>query len=432
MRAYAPLAALICAAATPCPAFAQDSGEAFAVHGQGTLVVQGVGGFASPYAAENSLRPDQVKETVDLTLFLGARLWRGAEVWVNPELDQGFGLSNTLGVAGFPSAEAYKVGKKAPYLKFQRAFVRQTIALGGAAVAVEGAANQLRGATTANRVVITAGKFGVGDVFDTNAYAHDPRGDFLNWSLVDTGSYDYAANAWGYSYGVAAEWYQGAWTGRAGLLNLSVVPNGVELETGLRQNAIALELEHRHVIAGRAGAVRVTGFRNRGLFGRFDEALAAGGVPDLGPTRRMRSRYGVAVNAEQAVSDTLGVFLRAGSTDGAIEPYDFTDIDRSLALGASLKGKAWGRAQDTLAVAGVINAISAVHQRYLAAGGIGVLVGDGALPHPGDEQIIEAYYAYRPRSWATLTVDFQHVARPGYNRDRGPANIGGVRVHFGF
>jgi high affinity Mn2+ porin len=170
--------------------------QTYAVHGQATLVVQGVKGFASPYTGDNSLHPHDTEETVDATLYLGVRPWKGAELWVNPEIDQGFGLSNTLGAGGFPSAEAYKVGKDNPYFKLQRVFLRQTIALGGKAVTLDAAANQLRTTTTANRIVITAGKMGVGDVFDTNAYAHDPRGDFLNWSLVDTGSFDYAANAW--------------------------------------------------------------------------------------------------------------------------------------------------------------------------------------------------------------------------------------------
>ncbi|WDF74043.1 carbohydrate porin [Novosphingobium sp. KACC 22771] len=423
------------------PAFADDApreqtlaprDQSFAIHGQYTGVVQGVGGFASPYAGENSLDPHQVKVTNDATLYLGLRLWKGAEIWVNPEVDQGFGLSNTLGAGGFPSAEAYKVGKMAPYFKLQRAFVRQTIALGGDAVALAPGINQLRATATANRIVITAGKMGVGDIFDTNTYAHDPRGDFLNWSLVDTGSFDYAANAWGYTYGIAAEWYQGPWTLRAGLYNLSKVPNGIELAADFSQNAVIVEGERRYRIAGRAGALRVTGFRNRGLFARFDEALAKGAPLDLAPVRRRQDRFGLALNAEQEVTSALGLFLRAGTSDGAIETYDFTDIDRSLAFGGALKGKAWGRPQDTLAVAGVINGISDAHQRWLAAGGMGVLVGDGALPHPGDERIIEAYYAFRPVGWAALTLDYQHIANPGYNRDRGPANIFGLRVHAGF
>ncbi|NMN89236.1 MULTISPECIES: carbohydrate porin [unclassified Novosphingobium] len=422
------------------PAFAgtpdQASDQAAAIHGQYTLVAQGVGSFASPYMGDNSLAPRQVKATNDVTLYLGARPWQGAEIWVNPEIDQGFGLSNTLGAGGFPSAEAYKVGQFSPYFKLQRAFLRQTIALGGSALALDAGINQLRGVTTANRVVITAGKMGVGDVFDTNRYAHDPRGDFLNWSLVDTGSFDYAANAWGYTYGVAAEWYQGPWTLRAGLYNLSKVPNGIALESDFRQNAIIVEGERRFSLGGHPGAVRVTAFRNRGLFARFDDALAlaraTGQAPDLAPVRTMRDRLGIAMNAEQEITANLGLFLRAGYSDGTIETYDFTDIDRTVALGAALQGKAWGRPQDTVALAGVVNGISSAHQRWLAAGGLGVLVGDGALPDPGNEQIVEAYYAFRPVGWGSLTFDYQHIANPGYNRDRGPANVFALRVHAGF
>jgi high affinity Mn2+ porin len=234
-----------------------------------------------------------------------------------------------------------------PYFKLQRAFVRQTIALGGDALKLDAGINQLRATTTANRLVITAGKMGVGDIFDTNRFAHDPRGDFLNWSLVDTGSFDYAANAWGYTYGIAAEWYQGPWTLRVGLYNLSKVPNGIELESNFSQNAVMVEGERRFRIAGHDGTVRVTGFRNRGQFARFDDALvlarSTGLAPDLVTVRRKQDRFGIALNAEQDVTDTLGVFLRAGTSDGAIETYDFTDIDRSLAFGGALKGKAWGR-----------------------------------------------------------------------------------------
>ena len=412
------------------------SDQSYAIHGQITTVVQGVGGFASPYAADNSLTPNQMKSTSDVTLYLGVRPWQGAEIWVNPETDQGFGLSNTLGAGGFPSAEAYKVGKMSPYFKLQRAILRQTIALGGDGVKLDAGPNQLRAITTTNRIVITAGKMGVGDVFDTNRFAHDPRADFLNWSLVDTGSLDYAANAWGYTYGIAAEWYQGPWTLRAGLYNLSKIPNGIELESNFSQNAVIVEGERRWHIGGRDGALRITGFRNRGLFARFDDALAlahaTGNAPDLAPVRRKQDRFGIALNAEQDLTANFGLFIRAGTTHGSIETYDFTDIDRSFAMGGALKGAGWGRRQDTLGFAAVMNGISAAHERWLAAGGLGVLVGDGALPHPGSEQIIEAYYAFRPVLWATIALDCQHIANPGYNRDRGPAEIFGARFHASF
>jgi len=407
-----------------------------AVHGQATAVLQGTPGFASPYSGDNSLTPHQRKETLDATLYVGVKPWAGGELWVNPEVDQGFGLSNTLGVAGFPSAEAYKVGKKHPYTRLQRLFFRQTIGLGGEETPVEGAQNQFAGKAAANRIVLTVGKFGVGDVFDTNKYAHDPRGDFLNWAIVDTGSFDYAADAWGYSTGVAGELYAGAWTVRAGLFNLSKIPNGETLERGFGQYQLVGELEHRHRIAGRDGAVRVTLFHNRGQFGRFDDALAFAALvrtkPDTGDVRRRLSRDGIALNIEQALTDGIGLFVRAGLVDGAVETYDFTDVDRTLAAGLAIDGKGWGRDGDTIGIAGLVNGISEARKRYLAAGGLGVLVGDGQLAHPGEEEIGELYYQLKLGKPFAISLDYQIVGHPGYNRDRGPASVFGIRLHGQF
>ncbi|MBN8809373.1 MAG: carbohydrate porin [Sphingomonas sp.] len=422
------------------PALADDDKAALpdwlAVHGQATVTVQGTPGFPSPYAGPNSLTPDQVKETVDVTLFVGVQPWKGGEFWINPEVDQGFGLSNTLGVAGFVSAEAYKVGRRVPYTRLQRLFFRQTIDLGGGDAKVEGQANQFAGSRTADRLVVTIGKFGVGDVFDTNRYAHDPRGDFLNWAIVDAGTFDYAADAWGYSSGAAIEWYRGPWALRVGAFNLSTVPNGEKLEQGFGQYQLNAEVEHRHTLGGRDGAVRVTLFRNRGRFGRFDDALtlaaATGATPDTAPVRVRHSRLGVSINVEQAVSDDVGVFARAGLADGAIEPYDFTDIDRTVSAGVAIAGGGWGRKQDTIGLAAVVNGIGREHQYYLAAGGIGVLVGDGQLPHPGAEAIAEAYYQWQVAKPVAVSLDYQFVANPGYNRDRGPVHVLGIRMHGQF
>jgi len=418
------------------PAAAQQAPDWLAIHGQATFVLQGTPGFASPYAGPNSLTPHQRKETADLTLYLGVRPWAGGELWINPEIDQGFGLSNTLGAAGFPSAEAYKVGKKHPYARLQRLFFRQTIGLGGGDEKTDADLNQFAGTHKTDRLVLTVGKFGVGDVFDTNRYAHDPRRDFLNWSLVDAGSFDYAADAWGYSTGIAAEYYRGAWTLRIGAFNLSKIPNGEVLERSFGQYQLDGEIEHRHRIAGRDGAIRLTVFRNRGQFGRFDDALtlaaAQGGAPDTGLVRTRRPRIGASVNIEQAITDTIGLFARAGMVDGDIEPYDFTDIDRTAQVGLAFDGKGWGRAGDTIGVAAAVNGISHEHQRYLAAGGIGVLVGDGMLPHPGSETIAEAYYQWKPIAPIAIAADYQHVGNPGYNRDRGPANVFALRLHGQF
>ena len=409
----------------------------FAVHAQSTFEDQGTLAFKSPYRGPYSLDPAaRGRETFDATLFVGARLWRGAQAWITPEIDQGFGLSDTLGLGGFSSGEAYKVGKAAPYLRLQRAFLRQTIDLGGESQAVDADSMHLRGRQSANRLVITAGKFSVTDIFDTNDYAHDPRGDFMNWSLIDTGSFDYAADAWGYTTGGAIEWYQGRWTARAGVFNLSVIPNNEVLEKSFSQFQMLGELEERHTFRGRRGTVKITGFISRGRMAKFDDAvdlgLLTGKTPSVADVRHYRSRAGVSVNLQQQITDTLGVFARAGVSDGRFETYEFADIDRTVSAGLSLKGAAWGRKADTIGFAGVMNGISDAHKRYLAAGGLGVLIGDGQLPHPGPEDILETYYNFAPVGPAQITLDYQFVNNPAYNRDRGPVSIVSARAHVRF
>jgi high affinity Mn2+ porin len=407
----------------------------FAVHGQSTLLEQYAFPFRNPYVGQNSLYPNQGRETWDATAYLGMRLWQGAELWVNPEIDQGFGLSSTVGVAGFPSGEAYKVGAPVPYLRMQRMFVRQTINLGGDTEKVEAGANQFSGSQTADRLVITVGKFGVVDVFDTNKYAHDPRNDFMNWTIADTGTFDYAADAWAYTYGAAVEWYQGSWTVRGGIFDLSNTPNATNLDSSFNQFQWDGEIEHRYELWGRPGKIAVTGFLTRGRMGSFTDAIAlaavTGGPADIAAVRRYNSRGGLSLNLEQQITDELGVFARAGIANGNIEPYEFTDVDRTVAAGLALSGKQWGRPDDTFGLAGVVNGITSVHQAFLNAGGLGILVGDGMLPHPGLEHIVEAYYQL-PVSYFKLTLDYQLIVNPAYNTDRGPVSVVGARMHAQF
>jgi high affinity Mn2+ porin len=414
------------------PALQTDN---FAIHAQTTFLQQYAAPFHAPYAGPNSLVSNQGRETWDATAFLGMRLWSGAELWVNPEIDQGFGLSGTFGVAGFPSGEAYKVGASVPYARVPRAFIRQTIDLGGDSQKVDAAANQFSDTQTANRLVITIGKFSMTDVFDNNKYAHDPRNDFMNWSIIDTGTMDYAADAWAYSYGAAAEWYQGDWTVRGGLFDLSSAPNATTLDPTFGQFQWDGEIEHRHELWGQPGKIAVTGFLTRGRMGSFADAIAlsqaTGNPADITAVRRYNSRGGISLNLEQQITEVLGVFARAGFANGNLEPYEFADIDRTVAAGLSLSGKQWGRPDDTVGLAGVVNGITAVHQQFLNAGGLGILVGDGQLPHPGLEQIIEAYYAL-PISYFKLTLDYQFIVNPAYNEDRGPVSILGARLHAQF
>jgi high affinity Mn2+ porin len=404
----------------------------FALHAQATYVNQYDPPFNAPYSGRNSLAANIGRETADFTLYAGVRLWEGAEAWVNPEIDQGFGLSGSVGAAGFPSGEAYKVGADYPYTRLHRAFLRQTIDLGGDVQKVDSGFNQFSGSQTSDRLVFTIGKFGVVDVFDTNRYAHDPRGDFMNWSIVDTGTFDYAADAWGYSVGAAAEWYQGPWTFRGGLFDLSIAPNQTALDPTFGQFQWVGEIERRYVLWDQPGKLAITGFLTRGRMGSFQDAiqLAAltGGPADIAAVRQYQSRGGISMNLEQQLMPNVGFFARAGIADGNKEPYEFTDIDRTVAAGLSISGKLWGRDDDTFGIAGVVNGITSVHQAFLNAGGLGILVGDGQLPHPGNESILETYYSF-PVFASRVTLDYQLIVNPAYNRDRGPVSVLGVRLH---
>jgi high affinity Mn2+ porin len=433
------MAALAIPAAFAAPAFAapgDDVSENFAVHGQFTYTEQDTGGFDAPYRGDNSLTPRTGAETVDATLYLGARLWSGSEIWASPEIDQGFGLDDTLGVAGFPSGEAYKIGRNQPYFRLQRLFVRQTLDLDGRREPVDSGQLQLGGARSPDRLVLTVGKIAVVDIFDNTQYAHDSKNDFLNWAALDAGTFDYAADAWGYTVGAALEWYRGPWAVRFGLFDLSDIPNSPHLEPAFHEFQYDFEVERSYALGDRPGKLRVAAFDSRGRMGLLGEAVAlaqsTGSPADVAFVRSYRSRLGAYLDLEQQLCDGLGLFMRSGKDQGNVESYEFTDIDRTLSAGLSLQGTRWNRAGDTLGFAAILNGISADRERYLNAGGLGILIGDGKLPNPGAEKILETYYALSAFRYAHLTADYQFVTNPGYNRDRGPVSIFAVRVHAQF
>ena len=267
-------------------------------------------------------------------------------MWVNPEIDQGFGVGDTHGAAGFPSGEAYKLGHAFPYTRVQRYFLRQTVNLGGEEQKVEADINQFAETVTANRLVFTVGKFAVADIFDTNKYANNPKNDFLNWALINAGTFDYAGDAWGFTYGAAAEWYQDRWTVRGGIFDLSATPAGgalnatsYGLDPNFSQFQVVGEIEERHEFLGQPGKLKVTGFLSRGRAGDFQDAVNAANWFGMDPSlalaldRKFRNRPGVSLNLEQQINESVGFFARAGYTDGGVEPWDFTDIDRTVQAG---------------------------------------------------------------------------------------------------
>jgi high affinity Mn2+ porin len=422
-------------AQSPSPAPDLVETRDWSLHGQMTGVYQGDFGFRSPYRGPNSLSGDeQWRETISATLYLGRRLWQGGELYFNPEFNQGFGLSHSLGIASFSSGEAQKAGFDTPKPNVARLFLRQTFGLGGATEAVEDDLNQIAGSVDVSRIVVTAGKFSVVDIFDDNQYAHDPRTQFLNVALGDSVAWDYPADAKGYTDGVAVELNQQNWALRGGWFLMPKIANTRNLEPRFwTRFGSVVELETRHELFGEPGKIRYLAFANRAPMANLRQAVAFaaanGTVPDFATVRRDRWKAGVALNLEQAVSDDLGVFTRLSWNDGKTEGWAFTDIDSGASLGLSLKGTAWGRKADTVGLAGAANFLSTAHQAYFAAGGTGIFVGDGRLNY-APETIVETYYGIDIAKPLSLTLDYQFVVNPAFNADRGPVSIFAARIHL--
>lgn len=418
------------------PAWAVDA-DSWNVHGQFTYVEQGYPAFHSPYQGANSLSAaNQAQGTASATAFVGFRPWDGTEIYVNPELMQGFGLSDTLGVAGFPNGEAQKSDFPTPRFNVARIFLRQTFGLGGEQETIEDGPNQLAGKQDISRITITAGKFAVTDIFDVNAFAGDPRTTFLNWNIYGGGSYDWTMDKISYTWGAAAELNQKSWAFRAGYFLVPVVSNVSNFDTHIpRRGEYISELELRYSLFSQPGKLRLMGWANVANAGSYSDALAmpvtTPNYPDITLTRQVRTNYGFVANVEQAVTNDLGVFSRATWSPGLVEIIGWTDCDQSLSFGTVVKGNAWGRPNDRIGVAGVVEGLSPEARAYFAAGGLGILIGDGQLTYR-PEQILEGYYAYSLNKSATLTFDYQLVANPGYNADRGPVSIFSGRLHAEF
>ena len=402
------------------------------VHIQSTAGAQGHPSFYSQYRGPNSLEPgDEVKDTVSVDLMGGVRLWRGGEFFADLVIWQGYGLSNTLGAAGFPNGEAYRIGKTFPDAYLCRAFVRETIGWGGEKEAAEDEPFELKGARAVRNLTITVGHLSVKDIFDTNAYANDSRSQFMNWDLVANVAWDYPANTLGFTNGAAAELNSRAWSERVGIFQVSEVANGMRMDWNLPKawSSVA-EVERRYSPRGHAGALRLLAYDTRAHMGSYQETLANPSfAANITLTAAYRYKYGFGINLEQEIRKNLGVFARLGWSDGKNQTWEFTDVDRTATAGLSLKGARWRRPEDTVGLGVVVNGISAAHRQFLAAGGLGITVGDGRLDY-GKEEILEAYYSFALGKHVFVSPDFQCVARPAYNRDRGPAPIYALRLHW--
>ena len=405
---------------------------------QMTYVWQQKRPFSAPYTGPNSLSTAKEKSyTFSATAYLGARLWAGSEVYLDPEVVQGVPYSNLNGLGGPTNGELQKVTGANPTFYIPRVFVRQTWGFGGGSETVDSQFNQLSGFVDKRRLVLTVGKLGIVDLFDSNSFNHDPRTQFLNWAAIDYGPFDFAADARGFSIGVTLEYYHDDWVVRGGRYMVPRDSNGLQLNYSImKYHGDQLELEHRHEIGGQPGRLRFLYFRNVARMGGFQDALnyaaVNGGTPDVGNVRHSNVKHGYGLSLEQNLTSDLGLFARTSWADGETETYSYTEVERSQQLGVALKGTAWGREQDSVGAAFIRNGLSGVHQAYLAAGGLGFFIGDGRLNYR-PEQIFETYYSINVYKKSWLTLDYQQIMNPAYNADRhGPVRVPGIRIHAEF
>lgn len=404
------------------------------LHGQTTYIQQGYPAFHSPYVGANSFTPwAQTRSTWTSTAFLGFPLWPGGELYFGPELLQGFGLHDTTGAGGYPNGEAQKSAFSYPQYHTSRLFYRHTFGFGGREEKLEGGPTQISGKADVSRLTLQVGKFPVTDIFDGNSYARDPRKDFMNWSIWAAGAFDYGADKVGLTYGAVADFNQKSWALRAGYFLMPSQPNGANFDMHLfRRGDYVTELELRYQLFSRPGKLRTIGWINNTFSGSYRETLDNPALNlDIAQTRRERIKYGYVFNVEQEVTDDVGVFGRWSWNDGRNEIVAFTDIDRSLSFGASIKGTRWGRPDDTIGVAAAFNGLSNDHRDFIAAGGLGILIGDGRLNYR-QEKVLETYYSYAVMKAVSLTFDYQLLTNPAYNADRGPISIFSGRVHAEF
>ena len=430
-----------CGQDSPPPNQPQDStnstppdSQLWNLHFQSTVGTQAYPSFPAEYTGPNSLTPGaQIKDTVSVDVMGGVRLWHGGEFFADIVIWQGYGLSNTLGMAGFPNGEAFRIGKTYPDAYLCRAFVRETIGLGGGKEAADDGATELRGTKDVRNLTFTVGHLSAKDIFDTNAYANDSRSQFMNWALMANEAWDYPADTLGFTNGAAAELNMRTWTGRLGIFQVSKVANGLRMDWNLAHawSAVA-EAERRYSPRGHAGAVRLLAYDQRAHMGSYQETL---NNPSLGEdiylTAAYRYKYGFGINLEQEIRRSLGAFMRLGWSDGKNQTYEFADVDRTATAGLSLKGARWRRPEDTAGLGVVVNGVSAAHREFLAAGGLGILVGDGALDYRA-ERIAETYYNWKIAKHFHLTADYQFAPDPAYNHARGPVNLFALRFHTEF
>ena len=416
-----------------------DSGWNF--HFQFTGIIQYNPAFQAPYSGQNSFRPlAEHAYSVTTTAYIGRKLWSGASVYFNPEMAGGSGLSSTLGIAGFPNGETFRIGASQPVVYLARLFIRQQITLDPLHFdTLADDDNQVREIVSRKRLTINFGKFGLADFFDQNVVSHDPRTDFMNWSLMNNGAYDYAANTRGYTGGLIVEYFTPGWVFRAGTALEPVYANGPTLNFDwFKTNSETLEIQKDYLFHGLPGTARLLLYYNTSKAPAYQTVIneykngTDSSLDVIYGTAYGGIKYGFGINMSQAFSKRLYSFFRLGWNDGKTATWAFAEIDNSISLGFRYYGIGKGRLADNVGLAFVSNGISAGHRDFLNTGGYGFMIGDSKLPHYTRENIFELFYQVKLFEQLYGTLDYQFVSGPAYNHDRGPVSLLAARVRVYF
>jgi hypothetical protein len=405
---------------------------------QANIIRQQHPAFDAKYSGPNSFLAEKEHATSRVeTLYTGFEITKELEILCDVESAGGAGLSEALGIAGFTNVDVVRnptLGEQ-PYVS--RAMLHYTIPL--SSETTEATRNPLSLASTVpvRRLEVRLGKMSTVDFFDLNSVGSDSHLQFMNWALVNNGAYDYAADTRGYTYGLVLEYYAKSWAARFGEMLMPTVANGIQLDWNIaRARGENFEAEyHTTLIPKHASIVRALGFVNHANMGNYREAIngylsGKDAKPDITLYRQQgRVKYGFGLNIEQELNPLWRAFGRLGWNDGANESFAYTEIDRTASIGSDFFGKPWRRPYDKIGAAFVTNGISGDHRRYLALGGLGFILGDGALNY-GLEKIFETYYTGHIWRGISVAIDYQHVTNPGYNRDRGPVDVASFRIHF--
>jgi high affinity Mn2+ porin len=405
---------------------------------QATSIGQRHGAFSAPYKGSFSLQNNPERDvSLTTTLFFGLRLGKDTQLYFDPEIAGGKGLSNVSGIANQPNGEMPRVTTATPKPYIARLYITHDFGFGPEKETFESEGNQLAEERPMTRYTVTVGQFAITDFFDNNRYTHDPRTQFMAWGVMYNGAWDYPADTRGYTWGMVHELHMRNWSLRYASAAEPKVANGARFDRRLlRDRGDVFEGERRYALRGHPGAVRALGYRNYTDSGSYAGALALGAqtatTPDVTAVRRSGTlKYGFGVNIEQEIKEDVGVFARLGWNDGKTEDFAFTAIDRLASGGVSVKGTRWKRKDDVAATSFTASGIPGVHALYLERGGLDFLIGDGRLNY-APEYLWESYYSARLLPGVFASFDLQRVANPAFNRDRGPVWIESLRLHMEF